>query len=282
MTSLDISFLIAGSRLWQRPGVASVAISVSRTAETIRNLGFPTLCLLRLDGGHKELILGERHIALEPGQWILLGPQEAVTAINRPAGNVAYRATAILFDPAIVEKFAGHHGDLVARSGKPRLFNRVAGSRTLAQAFDVALNGLRADDAASARLAEHRLLALLLILGEAGLSLIPGATLDWRQRVRAIITSDPAADWRAGEVAGLLGASEATLRRHLAALETSFAVLLTDARLDRGFTALAFEGANVIEAALAAGYRSPSRFSDAFKTRFGLLPSRLKAASQEG
>jgi AraC-like DNA-binding protein len=281
MTSPDISLLLAGSRLWQRPGVASVAISVSRTEETIRNLGFPTLCLLRLDGGHKELIVGERQIALEPGQWILLGPQEAVTAINRPAGNKAYRATAILFDPVIVEKFANLHADLVARSGKPRLFHRVSGNRTLLNAFEEALGGLRADGQASARLAEHHLLALLLIVAEAGLALVPGATLDWRQRVRAIITSDPAADWRAGEVAGLLGTSEATLRRHLAAQDTSFATLLTDARLDRGFTALAFEGASVIEAAFAAGYRSPSRFSDAFKARFGLLPSRLKAASQE-
>ena len=113
-----------------------------------------------------------------------------------------------------------------------------------------------------------------------GRSLLLLPTEDARQQLQALFAFDPAHDWTPAVVAQQLAMSEATLRRRLAAASTTFSALLTEARLAHGLQLVMTGRQSLLDVALASGYQSPSRFAAAFRRRFGLTPSALRATRE--
>jgi AraC-like DNA-binding protein len=91
--------------------------------------------------------------------------------------------------------------------------------------------------------------------------------------VRRLVQRAPDHPWTATEVAGRLAMSAATLRRRLAAEGTSYRELLRDERMARASVLLRDPRLGVAEVALITGYRSASKFSDAFRRATGRTPT---------
>jgi AraC-like DNA-binding protein len=73
-----------------------------------------------------------------------------------------------------------------------------------------------------------------------------------------------------------LAMSESTLRRKLKAEGTSVQIIKDRARLGQGLHLLQTSNDAINLIAQKCGYFSPSRFTDRFKTHFGITPSELR------
>ena len=91
-------------------------------------------------------------------------------------------------------------------------------------------------------------------------------------QVAWLIGSAPAKAWSVAEVAKALNIGASTLRRRLAADDTSFREILADERLRLARQAMEAGGLS-LAAAEAAGYRSRSHFSRRYREHFGTTPT---------
>lgn len=73
--------------------------------------------------------------------------------------------------------------------------------------------------------------------------------------------------------------SEATLRRKLAAQQTSFTETLSDTRMTRALALLHTTTLPIGHIAQEVGYDSPSQFAARFKERFGINPRDVRGSA---
>ncbi|OHV73159.1 helix-turn-helix transcriptional regulator [Ensifer sp. LCM 4579] len=123
-----------------------------------------------------------------------------------------------------------------------------------------------------AAVASVRLMELITWFALSGAVLGERGDLLLQDRLRQMIERDPAYDWTSGHAARSFHMSEATLRRKLAAENTSFTETLSDTRMTRALALLHMTTLPVAHVAQAVGYDSPSRFAVRFKERFGIKP----------
>jgi AraC-like DNA-binding protein len=76
--------------------------------------------------------------------------------------------------------------------------------------------------------------------------------------------------------------SEASLRRHLAAEDSSLSEILLDVRMSTALTLLQSTAQPVTRIAGEVGYQSPSQFAVRFRRRFGCSPSDVRRDSPRG
>ena len=101
--------------------------------------------------------------------------------------------------------------------------------------------------------------------------LFPASTMTLGERLARYLGVEPGADHRLETLAPHFSMSRASLVRKLAAEGRSFRQLLAQVRMSHALTLLQ-QGLSPLEAALACGYDSPSRFAARFKQEFGLTP----------
>lgn len=194
--------------------------------------------------------------------------------VNDPAPQGHYVARLLCFVPELVEQFHQRFGQFAAVAP-------VQGCAGLAA--DAAFEGsyMRAvaaleDEASSQALREHRALEVLLLLAEAGIVFAQPGELGWAERVRRLVGPSPDADWTLERIASAFGASPSTLQRRLAQEGETMSGCLRDVRLETGLVLLQTSALQVSEIANRCGYASHSRFSAAFRERFGFPPSQLR------
>ncbi|MEY9167527.1 AraC-like DNA-binding protein [Sinorhizobium fredii] len=107
------------------------------------------------------------------------------------------------------------------------------------------------------------------VLGDQGSPLL-------QHRLRQMIELDPAHNWTLGQAARSFHMSKATLRRKLAAENTSFSETLSDTRMTRALALLQTTTLPIAHVAEEVGYGSPSQFSARFKERFGINPREIR------
>ncbi|HSC80167.1 MAG TPA: helix-turn-helix transcriptional regulator [Chitinolyticbacter sp.] len=252
--------------------------------EEVRVLRAPFFwsCLIVVLAGEKEIIRSDGVLRCRPGQWIAIGAGQDVSFRNLPDPQRGYFAgLSLAADPAWMRRFTERYAaDLPARLDPAPVFEPDALCwKTLNDYVEQVL--LPQESPLDEALAEHRWQALWLAMARQGVGrdLVTVAPENWRERVLRHIGADPAADWKMTEVAGRLCLSEATLRRRLALEHTTFAATLADARMDRALYLVMKTPQPVQRIAEACGYTSPSRFTDAFRSRFGLTPTALRSAA---
>ncbi|MCB1310350.1 MAG: helix-turn-helix transcriptional regulator [Sedimentitalea sp.] len=114
---------------------------------------------------------------------------------------------------------------------------------------------------------------LASLRGEAGLA----AAAMIREIVKTYLRDRPL---RVAELAEILGTSERSLQRHLAALDLSFAQLDAEARYQVACEMLARADLQVADVAFATGYENPSHFTRAFRRVAGVPPSAYRRSLQ--
>ena len=226
------------------------------------------------------LLEGEKGVRCTDGEWVLrpgllnvMCAGARMDVVNRPDPVTGRYLTLLV--PLCEEVLAAARllwGTPVAGSSAGPMLRCVAVKDFSGEmvAWSEAL--LRADHAA-ARVALVSLVIGLARQGMMRLLFPPAETL--AQRIRRHVMATPDRDWQSRDVEALLGMSGATLRRHLAAEETSLRELLVDVRMGIALNLLYGTRLPLKTVAARVGYRSPDGFARAFRARYGLEPSQL-------
>jgi AraC-like DNA-binding protein len=158
----------------------------------------------------------------------------------------------------------------VAAQGDSMAVTHITQLEPQLQAWRHALQAQRPDQA---RLALSSLLLRLCAQGHTALLAppLPG----FAAQVRAIVTAQPAREWRSRDFEDALGLSGATLRRRLSAEQTTLSEVIVHARLAQAMELLYTTRWPIKTIAARVGYRSPASFSRRFAQRYGLEPGEI-------
>jgi AraC-like DNA-binding protein len=129
--------------------------------------------------------------------------------------------------------------------------------------------------------ADPHLNGLLNAYGEEALARRPAKQGSFRAQVEnAIVPLLPHGKARAGEIAGILGVSQRSLARRLAAEGATFSDLLETLRSDLARQYLADGGLSISRVAWLLGYQEVSAFTHAFKRWTGRTPREARALQE--
>ncbi|AXF18953.1 AraC family transcriptional regulator (plasmid) [Paraburkholderia caledonica] len=231
-----------------------------------------TLVLVRR--GIKTLLDSASSVAVKAGGSILLPRGSQWDVINDPATDGRYEAVILQFGDSVTADFQRMYAGEFKCAPMDGCFKMPP-----CKPFEEAV--LRAADAigkseTSPRLRHHRAMEVLLMLAERGCILRPRGEMTWPDRLHRVIAHRPHAAWSIERLARACHTSASTLRRRLADHNVTVGGLVREIRMESAMLLLQTTEFPVGEIAQRCGYDSHSRFSAAFKLRYGFSPSRLR------
>lgn len=254
---------------------SDISVTVSHTLKTVR-VRSPGVVWVR--AGHKGIITPQRadgQLMVQAGGLCLLGAGHQWDVSNHVGPSGRYAASVWGVPEAVLDAFATHYPAL---AGQPPL----NGFATTRAPDDWAQTWERAQRAASqgptSASAVHRGVEMLLTLAEQRLVFPSRVQLSWTDRVTNLIAQRPHADWSVDTLASHFLLSGSTLRQRLQDEDSNVTACLRDVRLELGLSLLQSTDIPVGQIAQRCGYESHSRFTAAFRTRFGLSPSSVRSA----
>jgi AraC-like DNA-binding protein len=256
--------------LMARPEVGLMARVIQRCDLRFSRIVVDRPALIVLRHGTKILESAGRRWSIKGGEAVAIAGGQTFDVTNNLSATGRYEARWLVWDPAII---AGS-----AAEGPSSADAAVLGELDphFAAAFDRALEAIWDVRHIPNAVARHRLTEVLVWLALRGIRFPPADNPTLATTVRRLIEADVAAPWAAAPVAKRLGVSEATLRRRLAAEDTTFSDLLTDVRMSLAMLLLQSTGQPVNRVALEVGYDSASRFAIRFRARFGFPPTAIR------
>ncbi|MEM1363540.1 MAG: AraC family transcriptional regulator [Pseudomonadota bacterium] len=245
------------------------------TTATFTEMFMRLAFLFFIVSGSKRVVTATQDIVGEEGDLLVFPAGSMVTMENRPVFNADYHAVGVSFsDKLVAEVFKDH----AFKPGSTEVQILRAETHRPADILPIIQDTLDRSSLPEVIL-RQRLKEPLLWLRENGVQLATSEEESPLSRVRRIIETDLSHPWRAGEVAGRLAMSEATMRRWLADAGHGFAKTLMNTRLEHGLGLLQTTDVSISEIALECGFKTPSHFSDAFRKRFGIAPKHIRAAA---
>lgn len=261
-------------RIVDRLGVGLSSHLVQGRCLTHAGVAIDHRCLIAVRQGVKRLMWQGASLEAQPGDVVVIPSGCVIDINNDPAGTEAYEAFSVMLDPDMV---VVHPEGTQAVRMPVRL---TAVGRSFLDALDRAREAILHEGGEPLAVARHRVGELVVWLGQFGYHLQDPRAPSTARTVRAIAQADLAKTWTAGEIAGRLAMSEATMRRRLAAERTSFTQVLTDLRLSRALMLLQGTDEPISSIAFAVGYDSQSSLANRFRARFGHPPSAIRAAAR--
>ena len=263
-----------------RPGIGTAAESVQEKElrHTRVLVEQPSLALVRQ--GTMILQLDGEKWVVEEGQAVAIASTASYDITYCPSRTGVYIERWLHWEPLFVESFLEKTEE---RDGEALRSAAPLGclDDLFLPSFTRAFETLQApSDSIPAGVVKHRMYEILAWLSHYGLRFAPEtkkyASLD--SKIRRMLLPAPDRNWNESEVAGCLGMSPATLRRHLADEATSFREILTDVRMSFARKLLQSTNHSVGSIALQVGYESASRFAIRFRKWFGVSPSSVRGS----
>ncbi len=255
---------------------------VARRTEMVQAISMPVAGLLVVLEGEKTIVWAGRTYRFGPASAFVLPEGAYVDVVNEPDSRTGmYRAVFLGFSSTLMAEARRRWSALAAGHMTPD--PTVALEPALCAAILHTCAALVGADAVSARIVDHRLQEVLLILAEAGAApLRPDLrSCSMTDAVRAVIRNDTARAWEVADVAAELGTTDPTLRRNLRQEGAGFRAILAEERM-RAARLLLIEGhISVAEAAQTGGYASLSHFTKRYFSLYGHLPSKRPTATDE-
>jgi AraC-like DNA-binding protein len=253
---------------------ANAQIILTRVSHAVRTITLRDDLVGWVASGRKRVStpLGETRFAA--GEVFVIPRSTQWDVVNEAAPGGHYEARLMSFAPPLVERFHERFGQFAAMPPL-RTCARTVADETFVATLGHATAAVQ-DPEASHAVREHRSLEVLLLLAERGLVFSPAHDLSWSDRVQRLVGQRPHADWTLDVVARAFHLSASTLRRRLADEGTSFSQCVRDVRMESAMALLQSSDLQVSEIAARCGYDSHSRFSAAFRQRFGYAPSHLR------
>ncbi len=233
--------------------------------------------------GSKQLLRPDEDMQFRTGEFFLIARNTQWDMVNEthPQGQHGqYLAHAFLLSPDTIELFHTRFPQFDVLHGVQSC-GRVASDAAFKTVFDRVFSSVRNAEV-SHELNQHRLLELLLMLAERGIVFARPSALSWSDRVRRVVAQRPHALWTIDELASHFHTSASTLRRRLDSEGATFRDCIREIRLETGLLLLETTMLPISDIAYRSGYASHSRFSAAFRERFGFAPSHLRPVMQSG
>lgn len=223
--------------------------------------------------GAKTLIGHAEENTVRAGEAVVLAKGTQWDVINDPAQHGSYEAFVLQFGDGAIQAF--HESYRASFLSQP-----IADSFNLSVAPDIEQILMRVADAiaspdTSVVLRNHRVIEVLLVLAELGCVIKSPEKLTWPDRIRRLIAQRPHAAWTVGSLASACHVSPSTLRRRLSESDLTVGSLVREVRLETALLLLQSTNLPIGDIAQRCGYESHSRFSAAFRIRYGFLPSKL-------
>lgn len=243
------------------------------TTATFTNLYIQNTSLFFIENGSKRVqYQSGSEIMGQMGDVIIFQPGSIVTMENRTWSGNDYKAIGVTFSEDMVEKIFPRINQQIKTvqiispsvSEKQQILNSIT---------ENLLNPNIPD-----QIAEHRLLEPLVWLKSMGVELSPNLNNSPLGKVRELIETDLAHQWKAKDIAEHFAMSEATMRRWLAKSGENFSKILMNTRLEKSLGLLQTTKTPISDIALECGFKTPSHFSETFKIRFGVQPKSIRAS----
>lgn len=247
----------------------------TRVSHTIRTLAVRDDLVGWVVSGAKRLSAPQGEHRFATDQVFLMPRGTHWDVVNEAIAGKGYEARLISFSPELIETFFDRYRQFSALRAIQGSGGTSADQPFVAT-FQHACSALR-DGHASAAVREHRSLEVLLLLAERGLVFSSTREMTWADRVCRLVGQRPHANWSVDALALAFNVSSSTLRRRLSGEGTSVSQCVRDMRLETAMSLLQGTSLQVSEIAGRCGYDSHSRFSAAFRQRFGFAPSRLRS-----
>jgi AraC-like DNA-binding protein len=239
----------------------------ARRRQRIAAAPFAEFSIFQVRAGRKRMGDGQRQDEVPTGGFAAVAPGQLLHVENLPPEDGAYRAVCLCLPQAMLDS-----ADLAPVDAPP--WSALPSTRALAQAFAHVEQGV--SEQLPESLLHHRVAELVAAVALAGYRPPMQRERGLGERIRLLLNTRPAHEWRAEEVAAQLALSTATLRRRLAGEATSFRAILEEVRLTHGLALVQGSQKPLKQVAVECGYASPSRFTARFRQRFGTLPSELR------
>lgn len=262
-----------------RPGVGLTANVVQHSTLRFSRVVVDSPALILLRHGTKSLRSGGRRWTLQGGDAIAIAGGQSFDVSNRLSSAGLYEARWLVWDKAVIQRFAQTMPPGPPLSGA--LVLQQIGTEFSA-AMDRAAAAVADPSVLAEEVARHRLAELLVWLSVAGVRFATPQATTTSSRLRRLFAESTEHAWTVPEVAARLAMSEATLRRRLNAEGTSFGELLADVRMSCAMTLLQCTDHPVAHIALKVGYESASRFAIRFRERFGFAPTAIRGHRRAG
>lgn len=257
------------------PGVAAQV--VSRVEHRVRTITVRDVLVGRIRSGRKTLVGARSEHAFAAGELFIVARGTQWDVVNDPRPEGCYVAQILVPSQAVMRQYHDLHAAETPRARRVAACARARADGELGEAFDRALAALQG--AGSPALCRHRLFEVLLLLAERGILPEPGDDDTWSDRVRRLIGQRPHAEWTIDALADHFHVSASTLRRRIAEDGATLGALVREVRLEHALALLQGTGLPVGDIAVRCGYESHSRFSAAFRSRYGFAPSHLRPAA---
>jgi AraC-like DNA-binding protein len=230
--------------------------------------------------GSKRLLRPGESEEYQTGEFFLIARGTQWDMVNDSAPQGQYVAHVLLLTPALIELFHERFAQFAALLPLAACA-KIGQDKTLHTAYARAFASLT-DTQVSSALSQHRLLELLLMLAERGLVFSRASGLSWADRVRRMVAQRPHDAWTVNQLATSFNLSASTLRRRLDSEGSTVSDCVREVRLETALLLLQSTMLPVSDIAYRSGYASHSRFSAAFRERFGFTPSHLRPAMNSG
>ncbi|WP_299808915.1 helix-turn-helix domain-containing protein [uncultured Shewanella sp.] len=244
-------------------------------SQPLRNVPIYTPSIIAVTSGVKDLLWQGETLTFDSNHWLLASSAQALTFVNEPYQNkfqsiqlsfLSPPSKWVLKQPANLET-----SDLTVLSS-PSLKVDDSLNFAFSQLIAMSAQGL------SSAVQQCYLDAFYLQLNELGAlsRLFEGELLSLREKVSRYLSAEPGANHTIENTCSHFAMSQATFMRHLSKEGTSFRVILAEVRMlfaigtMQSRTARNVTPLSQLELAIRCGYQSEARFSQRFKTQFGI------------
>ena len=247
----------------------------SRQHYRLRAVTVQADCLIVILNGEKRLHTQHGTYRVKAGQALAIARGSCVDLENIPSLQGVYLAKVLSFSEASIFRFT--HGDVDASSKKwVSVFQKIAFHTSFAECFNHACKALEERHQYSEKIQEHRVQEVLLTLSGQGVEFAPITQLSWSARIRQLVSQRPSEHWDRKRVAQVFHLSPSSLQRRLAGEGKSLASCVRESRLEIAMGLLQSTQTPIYDIVQKCGYSSGSKFSIAFRKRYGVLPSQLR------
>ena len=257
----------------KKPSHVSAFRISQATRATFTDLYFQSTFLFFIQNGSKRIIDSNgKELIGKKGDLLVCGSGSELTIQNSPKLDSEYKALCISFNDDLISRVFHNKANDPSTSLIQLVNSKEHSTHSI---LSIILETLESEESLPPEIFENRLIEPLIWLKHRGYNIEIKKNVPLLQ-VRQLIETDLTHPWCSKSVAKHFAMSEATMRRWLSKTGLRFSKILLNARLESGLSLLQTTDMQVIQIALASGFKSSSHFSEAFKQRFGITPKEIR------
>ncbi|MGS0681841.1 helix-turn-helix domain-containing protein [Shewanella sp. 125m-7] len=244
-------------------------------SQALRNVPMYAPSIIAVTSGMKTMVWqGETH-TFSRNQWLLTSANQTLTFVNQPYQN-KFQSIQLLFrslpSEKVLQQIAATEHNSVLFSSEPSLTVSDGLNFSFSQLIAMSEQNLSPD------VQQCYLDAFYLQLNEVGAlsKLFESNALSLREKVSRYLSAEPASHHTIDNTCGRFAMSQATFMRRLSKETTSFKVILAEVRMLHAIGIIQTAShrnepfISQLELAIRCGYQSETRFSQRFKSQFGI------------